>query len=431
MSASPVRPKVEDDATEGRFDAPPRARRGLKHQIRGTTVLVVLALLVPLFANVAPAQQAPPQGTTEEKLAELRRRLSQASSHETDLLALIRESDVRVSELNKITADLSVKLNDARRRLGSAQTDLDETTAKYLAKSGEVDQAEQLYTEIRVRLSDRVVRLYKDGNLGEIDLFLNATSFSQIDSGRSYLNKVAADDRESADRLGELRDVLESEKFLLESTRGQLLESRNTVDVETSELTRIYQENESARQLAQAETDNHRQLLAKVLADKNQSQRLLDELEGASNRAASDLGIEGSRGNPSIVPGYFIWPADGPLTSKYGYRVHPISGARKLHAGVDIGAGSGTPIKAAASGKVLRAGPYGGYGLATIVDHGNGLATLYAHQSRFVVSAGDQVSQGDIIGYVGSTGYSTGPHLHFETRINGQPHDPLAWFPDR
>lgn len=405
-----------------------RLRRALWRSLSPVILAILVASLVPATAW---SQQEAPTGTTSERIAELRRRLGEAQGRESDLLALIQDSDKRLAELNKIVADLTSRLEDARRRLGTAQYDLDYATAAYLNKLDAVEHADQLYVATRDRLSLRIIRMYKEGNLGEVDLFLNAKSITELGQGRSYLNRVAADDEHSAAQLAELRDMLDGERMLLESTRADLLESRNRIDVETDELTRLHADNQAARDLANAESENHRQLLTQVLADKNQTQRMLDELEGASNRAASDLGIEGSRGNPSVVPGYFIWPADGPLTSRYGTRVHPISGARKLHAGIDIGASSGAPIKAAASGLVLRAGAYGGYGLATIIDHGNGLATLYAHQSRVGVSAGQQVSQGQVIGSVGSTGYSTGPHLHFEVRVNGQARDPLLWFPER
>ncbi|MDQ3974109.1 MAG: M23 family metallopeptidase, partial [Actinomycetota bacterium] len=126
--------------------------------------------------------------------------------------------------------------------------------------------------------------------------------------------------------------------------------------------------------------------------------------------------------------GELVWPTDGPLTSTFGPRRHPILGVERMHEGIDIGAPSGQPILAAADGQVVHAAPYGGYGNVVLIDHGGGLSTLYAHQSEILVAAGEVVSQGDLIGLVGSTGYSTGPHLHFEVRIDGVPHDPMAWY---
>ncbi|HVM18916.1 MAG TPA: M23 family metallopeptidase, partial [Egibacteraceae bacterium] len=131
---------------------------------------------------------------------------------------------------------------------------------------------------------------------------------------------------------------------------------------------------------------------------------------------------------PASSPTAMQWPANGPKTSDYGWRTHPIFGTRRFHAGIDIGSGYGAPIVAALGGTVIEAGSRGGYGNTIIVDHGGGLTTLYAHQSSFAVATGQQVSRGDTIGYVGSTGYSTGPHLHFEVRVNGATRNPMDYF---
>jgi murein DD-endopeptidase MepM/ murein hydrolase activator NlpD len=116
-----------------------------------------------------------------------------------------------------------------------------------------------------------------------------------------------------------------------------------------------------------------------------------------------------------------------PITSPFGYRIHPIYGTSRLHTGIDFGAGTGTEIHAAESGTVVSAGPMGGSGTATIIDHGNGIATLYGHQSSIGVSEGQRVSRGQVIGRVGCTGACTGPHLHFEVRVNGTPVDPMPY----
>ena len=126
-------------------------------------------------------------------------------------------------------------------------------------------------------------------------------------------------------------------------------------------------------------------------------------------------------------PGALRPPAAGPATSGFGVRVHPVSGVRRLHAGLDIGAPAGQPVRAAAAGVVSFAGTLSGYGSTVTIDHGGGLSTLYAHQSSLSASAGEAVTAGEQIGRVGSTGLSTGPHLHFEVRVSGQAVDPVRW----
>jgi murein DD-endopeptidase MepM/ murein hydrolase activator NlpD len=125
--------------------------------------------------------------------------------------------------------------------------------------------------------------------------------------------------------------------------------------------------------------------------------------------------------------GQLLWPAAGPMTSAYGYRTHPIFGDTRLHAGIDIGAAYGAPVIASDSGSVVFAGVMSGYGNAIVIDHGGGLATTYNHLSAFTVSSGQSVRRGAQIGAVGCTGYCTGPHLHFEVRVDGAPVDPMPY----
>ena len=122
-----------------------------------------------------------------------------------------------------------------------------------------------------------------------------------------------------------------------------------------------------------------------------------------------------------------IWPVNGVITSPYGYRTHPIFGTTIYHSGIDIGVDYGTPVQAADGGTVVEAGWGSGYGYAVVIDHGNGLSTLYGHNQELAVSAGQSVSQGQVIAYAGSTGNSTGPHVHFEVRANGDPVDPQGY----
>ncbi len=144
-------------------------------------------------------------------------------------------------------------------------------------------------------------------------------------------------------------------------------------------------------------------------------------LAAADARVRGQLAASQGAGDTTPSAAGLIWPVNGPVTSPFGYRWG------RLHAGIDIGVPYGTPIHAAAAGTVVLAGWTGGYGNYTCIDHGGGLATCYAHQSSYAVSGGAQVSQGQVIGYVGNTGHSFGPHLHFEVRINGNPVDPLGY----
>ena len=149
-------------------------------------------------------------------------------------------------------------------------------------------------------------------------------------------------------------------------------------------------------------------------------------LQAESDRLAALIQSQGD--SPVTGDGTFIRPVPGPVTSGFGYRTDPVTHATAFHSGLDLGAPCGTPIKAAGTGSVITAGfNSGGYGNMTLINHGNGLATLYGHQSSIIVSAGQAVTQGQVIGYVGSTGKSTGCHLHFEVRVSGNPVDPSGY----
>lgn len=127
--------------------------------------------------------------------------------------------------------------------------------------------------------------------------------------------------------------------------------------------------------------------------------------------------------------GAFMWPCSGPITSYYGWRTHPIFRTKRYHSGMDIAVDTGTPIHAAASGTVIYSGWMGGYGYCVMISHGGGLVSLYGHNSSLAVGEGQRVSQGQVIAYAGSTGYSTGPHCHFEVRVHGEVTDPLNYLP--
>ena len=197
---------------------------------------------------------------------------------------------------------------------------------------------------------------------------------------------------------------------------------------------------EQRRQVA-ALTNEQTKVVAQIRAAKIKRQRLLEQLREQQQeytkrvealQAQSDALMEELRKYRYVggAPGSkdLLWPTDGMVTSGFGYRQHPIFKNRRLHAGMDIPAPTGQPIYAAADGTVVKAGSYGGYGNAVVVDHGEGLSTVYAHQSRMAVQVGQSVLAGDTVGYVGSTGFSTGAHLHFEIRLGGRPTNPLDWY---
>ncbi|MFM7049477.1 MAG: M23 family metallopeptidase [Polynucleobacter sp.] len=191
----------------------------------------------------------------------------------------------------------------------------------------------------------------------------------------------------------------------------------------SAELDRLRSDLAQAQAAAREAERIENESLAGIQSQNAAYERQLAQARAESEAIKQQLGA----GSGGSRPGSLVWPLRGPVTSPFGPRPHPIFGVVRYHDGIDFGVASGTPIKAAASGTVIFAGWRGGYGNATIIDHGGGMATLYGHQSAFAASAGQQVRAGQVIGYVGSTGNSTGPHLHFEVRINGAPVNPMNY----
>jgi murein DD-endopeptidase MepM/ murein hydrolase activator NlpD len=189
------------------------------------------------------------------------------------------------------------------------------------------------------------------------------------------------------------------------------------------------EESEKLREVISQKKDEQYGLVDRLRKERLAYESAERQLERESNELTQKiLSLTDGQGIglEELIKGSFYFPVRAAITSPFGYRMHPIFRVRSFHSGVDLGAKNGTPIKAANGGLVIYAGWYSGYGKTVIVSHSGGKSTLYAHMSRIDAKAGDKVAQGQTIGYVGSSGYSTGPHLHFEYRLGGKPQNPLA-----
>lgn len=236
---------------------------------------------------------------------------------------------------------------------------------------------------------------------------------------------------EFLDRRRQLRLLYEADRKILADLKveaDELERQRRTIERQKNEIALLTQELLARKTEFEAQAQEQEKLVARLRDDRK-------ALEAAEARLAADsenlamLIQQRLAAAQGIVrgTGRFIFPINARITSRYGNRIHPILGYRRFHAGIDFGASYGTTIRAADSGQVIFAGWYGGYGRAVIVNHGNGLTTLYAHASRLLVTEGSYVQQGQAIATVGSSGLSTGPHLHFEVRRNGAPVDPATF----
>lgn len=377
---------------------------------------IILAAVIlctgALAQTKAPAKKAPPKKSKEqlqkEKLkkvnaskGEIKKNLHNVRVDQNEISSDIRWVNGRLSQIQDVLKTTQEKLNMAKAAQQKAQKDLD--VANYeLAQNKE-------------KLKGRIRSMYKQGDEGMIMVLIGSRDAASFASRKALLERIARRDKELFDKIKVQREIVAQKK------REQDRWVKEINDLKS-------RQKQEQNRLAEANEDK-RGLLANLNKKEDLLENQLDELEDESNRLQKEISKwqTGGRSGP-LIPfrGGLTRPVNGRMTSGFGYRVHPISGKRKLHAGVDFGAPTGTPIYAAAPGVVITAGTMRGYGNAVIIDHGGGLSTLYGHASRLFVRSGQRVRAGEKIAAVGSTGYSTGPHLHFETRVNGVPRNPLG-----
>jgi murein DD-endopeptidase MepM/ murein hydrolase activator NlpD len=265
-------------------------------------------------------------------------------------------------------------------------------------------------------LNQRLVFIYEEGDISYLEVLLGAEDMQDFLIRYDLLNRILQQDRGLIAAVQEKKEALSSKKSTLENQKAELQENQQS-------------KKEKQKQLDE-QIDEKKVILSDVQKEKKAYQKALQELEESSRQLEAMIQQMQSSGEPDKAgTGTFSWPVPGykTITSDYGMRYHPILKVNKLHTGFDIGVPAGVNILAADSGTVIYSGWMGGYGQVVVIDHGSGLSTLYAHQSTILASKGAAVNKGQVIGKVGSTGWSTGPHLHFEVRKNGTPVNPHSY----
>ena len=348
-----------------------------------------------------------------------------------DIAALDQNIDALETEVRVATA----AYDEAADKLAGLRDELDAVTINLNQKRDELSRTEKDLQTQQEAFNERLVNIYKSGGKAVyLAALLEPASFSELLGRFDLLSVVAEQDYTILTQIAALKAKVESQKAALEieRTRVSSLEQGQRAATET------LQAKADRKQAALDELEDAKSAKEKVLAaaekDEAAWSKQEDKLLAESDQIAAQLKAAQAASSESQTPaaseagsGQFYRPVPGAVTSAFGYRVHPIFHVRKMHTGVDMHASMGTPIHAAAAGTVISAGWRGGYGKCVVISHGGNLATLYAHQSTLLVSAGQHVTRGQVIGEVGSTGYSTGAHLHFEVRVGGSPVNPMGY----
>lgn len=322
-------------------------------------------------------------------------------------------------ELNESRAkekSLGDQVNSLEQQINSKQSDIDEleasiseAQAKLETLEEELAAAEEKVNTQNENLNARLRNMYKNGSVGFIDVLMDSGSFSEFLNNLSLVEKVYTSDQDVLEELQKAYDEIDAKKKEIETLQAELSESKATMEEQKSSL--------------EADKASVEKKKSEIAADSAETQRELDKLEADAQALTSSIRNSGSSSSSSKYNGGIMaWPVPSchTVSSGYGGRIHPTTGKYKFHGGLDIPGSYGSAIVAANSGKVIWAGNRGdSYGNYVIIDHGGGVSTLYGHSSKVLVSTGQRVSRGQRIANVGSTGRSTGPHCHFEVRING------------
>ena len=291
-------------------------------------------------------------------------------------------------------------------------------------KEQELEEAIDREEYQKERFEERVRAMEENGSMSYVAFALQATSFTDLISRIDNISDIMESDKALEEKYIEARETVETVKAEYEETQEAQIEKRGELEEQRSELEAQIAEAEALVADLESDIAEYTEQYAANEAAEQELQNQIDQMTAEFNRQQDELDQQGQQ--VTTGTGSFINPLSGShyITSAFGWRIHPIFQTEKYHSGIDIAADSGTPIYATDDGTVQTAVYSSSYGNYVVINHGNGYTTLYAHMSSMAVSAGQTVSQGDVIGYVGSTGWSTGPHLHYEVTLNGTRQNP-------
>jgi murein DD-endopeptidase MepM/ murein hydrolase activator NlpD len=397
------------------------------HRIRAYMSAVLAAIL--LAASVAPAFAVTQADLdAHQKAAEAAKRKAEAASRVASRLAdqaiLL---DKRIDALQTDVDKLDPVVAEAERNRIALQNQVEKLRRQVASLERSIGETQREYDRQSLLLERRMTSAYREGDWYYLDIILGAKDFGDLIDRSEFITRVIEANRRDAIELDGTKRSLQYSQDKLQVTLTQVAEKRAEAVAVERRWRGLRDQREAKVAAQQAVFGQKKALLAETRKNISRLKALAAAEDRESDRIASQLAARG--GGSGVYNGVMAWPVPSSynVTSPFGWRMHPILRYRRFHAGIDIGAPSGSAIVAAGSGTVIQAGYNGGYGNVTMIDHGNGVVTVYGHQSSIGVSVGSRVSKGQRIGAVGSTGLSTGPHLHFEVRINGNPVNPMNY----
>ena len=366
---------------------------------------ILCLMLCLLFEPIVQAE------TLEEQQQNLQNQIEESTGQLEYVQEELSSTVVQIQQLDDTITQAEQEIEDFNLQLTELQKQVEQTTANLQTLQKNYEENEEL-------LAERLVILYEKGEASFLDLLLNSSSLTEFLSNYYLLEQIVEADTE-------LLESIETEKEQVENTQKSLEEQKANLKILKAKKEQTYitmQNNKTMQQNYYNQlSDSEKELQQKIEEYKAEEARVENLIQLAASQDYSGNYTGGVMAWPIAKSGTYI-------TSDFGIREHPIQGVVKKHTGIDIGnAGFGAPVIAAADGVVTMASYYGGYGNCVMINHGNGFSTLFGHGQIILTTVGTEVKKGDLIMEVGSTGNSTGPHLHFEVRVNGSPVDPKTY----
>lgn len=373
---------------------------------------IVLAFVISSFSiltYVYAENENNENSELQKQKEELQNQLNEANEELEDVqdelsqnLQQVQKLDEKIEQSNKELAEIEIKISQLQATMNDVQAKL--------------DIAEKNYDKQKKLLDNRLIAVQESSDTEYLDVILSSKSISDFLSNYFLITELARYDTELLEDMQSKKEEIEKNKKQLQDKQKELAE----IKTNQSKTARILENTKTVR-------ENY---IAKLSEQEKGIQTKIDEYNtqfAAINSEILSIALEGI--DTKYIGGELAWPVPGytRISSKYGMRTHPITGVYKLHTGTDISAPMGANFIAANDGIVIKAGYNGAYGNMVIIDHGGGISTLYAHGSQILVEVGQIVKRGEAVLKVGSTGYSTGPHAHFEVRLNGIVTDPMPY----
>lgn len=373
--------------------------------------MVVLIVGNPIKVLGGPKDE---QHKIKTMIKRTKQELLQKKKKERSVMSNLLKHQKELAYLEKSYQKVNGQLNQVEKKVTQTKRELNFLESNLASLEENLQQRHEL-------LNKRLVAVYKYGPMTYLHILLSSDSFGDLVSNfGSVAYFVRAD-------LG-LIDEVQAAKVEVSQQQKQVEQRKVRVEAELKQI-EVLQDKVSREQSKVSEkVVLTKTELSKIQVDRAKLERALGELEQTSRQIEAQIrrSQQGSQGKV-LGTGQLIWPVRGRISSDFGWRYHPVLKRKKYHNGLDLAVPSGTPIKAADSGVVLVSGWRGGYGNFVAIDHGKGISTCYGHNSRLLVQNGQRVEKGQLVAISGNTGLSTGPHLHFEVRVNGNPVNPLGY----